>query len=126
MYPLLIVSGGGYCLGSLDTDALKCRKISSTHRLVVIDINYRHAPQFPWPTAPNDSYDATKWIVANASNLRVDLTKGFIVGGASAGGNLASLITQRARNDPDLRGKITGQALQVPNTLIHDVKYGES
>lgn len=125
--------GGGYCLGSLDTDEVKCRSACKKHRIVVVNVDYRLAPEFPWPVGINDSYDAVKWVsrmmdvfksklidglqvVNHAKELRVNLRKGFIVNGLSAGAMFACVVTQRARVDEDLKGKITGQILQIPPT----------
>ncbi|EJD06359.1 uncharacterized protein FOMMEDRAFT_151600 [Fomitiporia mediterranea MF3/22] len=124
--------GGGYCVGNLDMDELTCRAKSSKHRIVVVNVDYRLAPQFRWPTGPNDAYDAVKWILVlfqvalNAPGLRVDLKKGFIVGGISAGGNFTCIITQRAREDPELQGKITGQVMQIPETISHTKEFPEN
>lgn len=112
--------GGGYSVGNLDTDELVCRANSANHRIIVVNVDYRLAPEFRWPIGPNDAYDAVKWVALNAQELRVDLKKGFIVGGLSAGGNFTCTITQRARDDPELQGKITGQVLQVPATITHE------
>ena len=117
--------GGGFCYGSLDSDDLKCRDLCSKHRLVVVNVNYRHAPQFPWPSAPVDSYEATKWVVENAAKIRVNLKAAFIVGGTSAGANIACQITQRARDDADMTGVITGQVLQIPSVLTHNQDFME-
>ncbi|OCB92189.1 hypothetical protein A7U60_g429 [Sanghuangporus baumii] len=98
---------------------------SAKHRIVVVNVDYRLAPQFPFPTGIEDSYEAVKWVEANAASLRVDLKKGFIVGGKSAGGNFTCVITQRARSDPVLQGKLTGQILQIPSTVTHSGGYPE-
>ena len=54
--------GGGYCLGNLDTDELKCRSFCSKGRFVVINVGYRLAPEFPWPTGIEDSYTTFEWV----------------------------------------------------------------
>ena len=109
----------------MDFDDLKCREICFKHRIVVVNVNYRHAPQFTWPTAPDDAYEATKWVAENTTKIRVDLEAGFIVGGASAGANLTCQVTQRAPNDELLKNKITGQVLQVPSVLTHGQDFIE-
>ncbi|EJD06361.1 uncharacterized protein FOMMEDRAFT_102151 [Fomitiporia mediterranea MF3/22] len=125
-FPVYVhLHGGGYSLGNLDMDELVCREISAKHRIVVVNVDYRLAPQFRWPTGPTDAYDAVKWVSSNASELRVDLKKGFIVGGLSAGGNFTCVVTQRAREDPGLQDKITGQILQVPGTMSHAKEFPE-
>ncbi|THH03607.1 hypothetical protein EW145_g6146 [Phellinidium pouzarii] len=116
-FPVIIqLHGGGFCLGTLDNDELKCRALCATHRTVVVNVDYRLAPAFPWPVGLNDSYDAVKWVVRDAPDLRVSIDKGLIVSGESAGANFTCVIAQRARDDPELKGKITGQVLQIPST----------
>ncbi|KAL5526137.1 hypothetical protein ACEPAG_7475 [Sanghuangporus baumii] len=119
------IHGGGYSIGTLDLGEFVCRATSGKHRMVVVNVDYRLAPQFPFPTGIEDTYEAVKWVEANASSLRVDLKKGFIVGGKSAGGNFTCVITQRARSDPVLQGKLTGQILQIPSTITHSAGYPE-
>ncbi|KAL5526997.1 hypothetical protein ACEPAF_8726 [Sanghuangporus sanghuang] len=126
IFPVYVhIHGGGYCVGTLDLDEFVCRAASAKHRIVVVNVDYRLAPQFPFPTGIEDSYEAVKWVEANAASLRVDLKKGFIVGGKSAGGNFTCVITQRARSDPVLQGKLTGQILQIPSTVTHSGGYPE-
>ncbi|KAH8109262.1 Alpha/Beta hydrolase protein [Phellopilus nigrolimitatus] len=120
----LNIHGGGFCLGTLDTDEFECRALCSTHRAVVVSVDYRLAPEYNWPVGLNDSYTAMKWVVRNASSLHIDPKKGLIVSGASAGANLACTIAQRARADPELKGVITGQLLQVPQTCWRNVDEG--
>ncbi|EJD06347.1 uncharacterized protein FOMMEDRAFT_144445 [Fomitiporia mediterranea MF3/22] len=118
--------GSGYSVGTLDSDELDCRALSVKNRIVVVNVDYRLAPQFPWPTGPNDAYDAVKWVARDSTELRVDLKKGFIIGGTSAGGNFTCTVAQRAREDPELQGKITGQVLQSPETVTHSKEFPES
>ncbi|KAF8583026.1 hypothetical protein K439DRAFT_1617830 [Ramaria rubella] len=66
--------------------------------------------QHPFPIPMQDSYDALKWIATNTSSFSGDPTKGL-----TAGGNFAAVVLAlRARDDPSLKGKLTGQVLQVP------------
>lgn len=58
---ITILAGGGFVLGSLDSDELKCRKFCISHGITVFNVNYRHAPEFPWPTGINDSFESIKW-----------------------------------------------------------------
>lgn len=64
--------------------------------------------------------DDTDQVVHHARELGVDLKKGFIINGLSAGAMFACIITQRARSDVDLKDKITGQLLQLPPTCLAD------
>jgi len=81
-------------------------------RYIVFSPEYRMAPEFRFPTAPEDCYDALKWVVANAEQYGGDVTK-ISVGGSSAGGNLAAAITIMAR-DRNFTHSISANILHVP------------
>jgi len=120
-FPIMLdFHGGGYIFGNLDLDEVKCRQACVQHRIVAVNVDYRLAPEHPWPIGINDSYAAVKWALKNADDLRVDPKKGVILCGLSAGACFVEVITQRARNDEELKGKITGQILQVPPTCKSD------
>lgn len=114
-YPILVfLHGGAWCIGDMDFDEPLCNIACVQARVVVVNVDYRLAPEFPFPHGLNDSYNAVKWAVLNANELRADVSKGLVVGGISAGANFAAVIALRARSDPVLRGRITGQMLQMP------------
>ncbi len=108
---LVYFHGGGWVLGSLESADATCRALTNRSRCVVISIDYRLAPESKFPAAVDDAYAATRWIAANASDLRIDPAR-IAVGGASAGGNLAAAVALVARE----RGgpKIAFQLLTVP------------
>lgn len=82
--------------------------------VVVVAPTYRLAPEHPYPKQVEDGWDALSWISENAtSSLTADPAQGFIVGGISAGGNVANVITHLAR-DQGLQHPITGNWLSVP------------
>lgn len=91
---------------------------------VCINVDYRLSPEHAWPCCVWDCYNAIHWAAQTASPtnsvLPADPKKGFIVGGASAGGNLAAVMAQVAR-DKGLSPPLTGQYLCVPALLWHDV-----
>ncbi|KAF2398586.1 hypothetical protein EJ06DRAFT_479741 [Trichodelitschia bisporula] len=112
--PLIVFyHGGGFCLGGLESEELNCRLFASEVGAVVVNVDYRLAPEHPFPAAVNDAWDALKWAAANAASLGTDPSKGFIVGGTSAGGNLAAVTTHLAR-DEKLIPPVTGFALLIP------------
>ncbi|KAI0266840.1 Alpha/Beta hydrolase protein [Gloeopeniophorella convolvens] len=119
-YPLLFnTHGGGFLLGGISTDDYFLRNISTELQVTTLNVAYRVAPEYPYPVPVNDSYAALKWAVNNADALAADLKKGFVVGGTSAGANLAAVLALRARDDPFFRDvPITGQYLACA-TLIH-------
>lgn len=80
----------------------------------------RLAPEHAFPQGWNDGWDALKWAATNASTLGANPSVGFIVGGASAGGNLAAVMAQLAR-DEGLNPPLTGQYLSCPVLCSPDV-----
>ncbi|KAK7677324.1 hypothetical protein QCA50_019654 [Cerrena zonata] len=76
------------------------------------------APEHPFPIGHNDAYESLKWAVTNCASLNASPSLGLIVGGNSAGGNLAASVALRARDDPFFSEQpVTGQLLQVPQTV---------
>ncbi|KAF7297779.1 Abhydrolase-3 domain-containing protein [Mycena kentingensis (nom. inval.)] len=125
-FPLLVwAHGGGWISGTADTDDLPVRAIAHEIKLATINIEYRLAPEHRHPTQINDCLAAIKWAISNASLLRADLNKGFILAGLSAGAHLMALLAHRLRDDPFFAGTpITGQVLQFP-LLVHPDAYPE-
>ncbi|KAI9742964.1 MAG: hypothetical protein M1818_003259 [Claussenomyces sp. TS43310] len=83
----------------------------------VVNVDYRLAPQYTFPTRIEDGYDAFKWIATNATEIRADPCKGFIVGGVSAGANFTGVIAYLARDDA-ISAPITGLFLSIPCCLM--------
>ena len=108
---LLWVHGGGYILGCPEMDEqLLCRKADELGCLVVA-VDYRLAPEHPYPAALDDCDAALGWILQKAEPLGVD-TSTLVLGGASAGGGLAAALALRAREQRP--GAITFQCLIYP------------
>jgi len=76
----------------------------------------RLAPEHPFPTGVHDCWDALRWAISHSSELNATPTKGLIVGGSSAGGNIAAVLALLSR-DEGLQPPITGQYLSVPALL---------
>lgn len=111
-FPALVYfHGGGFVFGSLDGYDHNCREVCGRVGCVVVSVDYRLAPEHKFPAAPNDCFAATQWVAANAASIGVDASR-IAVGGDSAGGNLAAVVSQRAR---DHEGpKICAQLLIYP------------
>lgn len=94
---VLYYHGGGFVFGDLDTHDPVCRFICNELNTQVLSVEYRLAPEFLFPTAIDDGFAAYQWAIENAEKFGVDPKK-IIVAGDSAGGNIASVISQMARN----------------------------
>jgi len=110
---LIYLHGGGFVAGSLDSHDGLCRLFTAEGGFKVIAIDYRLAPEHPYPAAVDDAWCATQWIEANGAQMGVDAGR-IAVGGDSAGGLLAAVVTQLAREKTKL--KIAYQLLMFPNT----------
>ncbi|KEF63724.1 uncharacterized protein A1O9_01702 [Exophiala aquamarina CBS 119918] len=118
--PLIVLChGGGWCFGSPEMDAVNCIKAAQRYHAVALSVDYRLAPEDPFPAAVNDSWDVLKWVAANASQLGANPSLGFIIGGTSAGGNMSAVLSHLAR-DTALSPPITGIWLGIPALLSHD------
>lgn len=88
--------GGGYVIGDLSTHDNMCREICRGAQAVVVSVDYRLAPEHPFPAGIEDAVAAAKWIVARANELGGNDT--VAVAGDSAGGNFAAVVTQQLRD----------------------------
>lgn len=91
--------GGAYIVGSIDTHAGLTAEMARRLDLPVISVEYRLAPENPWPAAPDDGEAAVRWIAENGDAFGRSFT-GLIISGDSAGGNLTLVTTQALRDKP--------------------------
>jgi acetyl esterase len=110
---LVFFHGGGWVIGDLDSHDVVCRKLADEGEMIVISVDYRRAPEHKFPAAFDDAFAATKWIAANANRLGIDASR-LVVGGDSAGGNLAAVVAIAARDGSG--PAIAGQVLVYPVT----------
>jgi len=110
---LVFFHGGGWVIGDLDSHDVVCRKLADQGELIVISVDYRLAPEHKFPAAVDDAITATQWVATNATQLGVDASR-LMVGGDSAGGNLAAVVAISARDGSG--PAISGQVLIYPVT----------
>jgi acetyl esterase len=101
---LVYFHGGGWTIGDLDTHDVLCRQLANGARCEVFSVEYRLAPESPFPAAVEDCIAATEFVAKNSKSGRV------AVGGDSAGGNLAAVVALHAR------GALCFQLLIYPAT----------
>lgn len=106
--PLLVFyHGGGFVLGSLAEYDPFCSRLAAGASCVVVSVDYRLAPEHPYPAARDDAYAALEWVAAHAMGLGGDPAR-LAVAGDSAGANLAAVVAMlaRDRNGPMLRQQV--------------------
>jgi acetyl esterase len=116
---LVYYHGGGWSLGSLATYDSLCRALARGSGALVVSVDYRLAPEHPFPAAVEDAQLALWWVFRNADSLGVDAQR-LAVGGDSAGGNLATVVALRARKEQQ---PVVFQALFYPSTDIARTDY---
>ena len=94
---LLLFHGGGWVVGDLDTYDGTAREHAVGVGAVVVSVDYRLAPEHPYPAAVEDVWAVTRWVAAHADELGADPAR-IAVAGDSAGGNLAAVVAQLARD----------------------------
>ncbi len=104
--------GGGWVIANLDVYEPSCRALCNAAEAIVVSVNYRQAPEAVYPAAVNDAYDATQWVLQNASSLGGDPNR-VAIAGESAGGNLATVAC--------LLAKENGGQMPVAQLLIYPV-----
>lgn len=109
---LLWIHGGGYVIGEAAQDDVLCRRFADELGATVVSVDYRLAPEHPYPAPVEDCYDALKWLAALPS---VDPAR-VAIGGASAGGGLAACLALMARD----RGEIPLAAQLLVYPMIDD------
>lgn len=97
-FPVLVFfHTGGWQVGDLDTQDSLCRRLTNLTPCIVLAVDYRLAPEHPFPAAPEDCYAATRWAATHATRFQGDAAR-IAVGGDSAGGNLAAVVALMARD----------------------------
>lgn len=94
---MLFAHGGGWCLGSLALYDRPCQALANATGRVILSVDYRLAPEYPFPQPLEDVYQALCWVAQRAPQLGIDAQR-LAVGGDSAGGNLAAAVALLARD----------------------------
>lgn len=116
--------GGGWVIGDLDSHASLCAEISRATDLPVVAVDYRLAPEAPFPAAPEDCLAATRWIAGNGAAIEREAS-GLILVGDSAGANLA-IVTALALRSDAAAVPVVAQALLYPVVEIMSGRGSES
>jgi acetyl esterase len=97
-FPVLVYfHGGGWVIGSLDSHDGVCRLLTNAVGCIIVSVDYRLAPEHPYPAAVEDTYAATRWVGEHAAEIAGDPRR-IAIGGDSAGGNLTAVIALVARD----------------------------
>ncbi|MEE2854839.1 MAG: alpha/beta hydrolase [Actinomycetota bacterium] len=127
---------GGFALGNLDTDHRQCVELSRRGRCTVVSVDYRLAPEHPFPAALEDAGAVLRWVAANAGHLGVDPGR-LAVAGSSAGATVAAGLAQRAADEtlppvafqllhqPVLDDRVTGSKAQFRTSPAFDGEAAE-
>ena len=111
----LWIHGGGYILGDIEMNDVICKYTTLAGECVTVSVDYRLAPENPFPAAIEDCYAALKWLASHAGELDVDVNR-IAIGGGSAGGGLAAGLALLARD----RGEIEVIAQFLIYPMIDD------
>ncbi len=109
--------GGGFVVGDLDTHDGSARQHAVGADAIVVSVDYRLAPEHPYPAAVEDAWAATLWVAEHGAQIGAD-TGRIAVAGDSAGGTIAAVMAQRSRAHRDKGGpRLSFQLLWYPSTL---------
>ncbi len=114
---LVFFHGGGFVIGDIETHDNQARWICRETDSVVVSIDYRLAPEDPWPAAVDDCIAATRWAVEHVADLGGDPSR-IAVGGDSAGGNLSAVVAQICRDEGIA---LAAQLLIYPATDLREI-----
>lgn len=102
---IVFFHGGGWVFGSLDSHDGLCRRLCRLSNCAIVSVNYRLAPENPFPAAVHDAEAAVRWVAGNAASLGFDATR-LAVCGDSAGANLATVATRKLLGEVSIAAQI--------------------
>ncbi|WP_411751071.1 alpha/beta hydrolase [Serratia sp. (in: enterobacteria)] len=124
---MVFAHGGGWCLGSLDVYDVPCRALANATGRMILSVDYRLAPEYPFPVPLHDVYQALCWASEQAAQIGIDPLR-IALGGDSAGGNLAAAaaLMARERSGPTVEHQyLLYPALDSEMTMPSFTEYGE-
>jgi len=104
--------GGGFVIGNLGSDDIWCSQVCQAVGCIILNVDYRLAPEYPHPVSTMDSWEALLWAFKNADKLEIDPER-VSIGGLSAGGHISAALALLARDEKELP-KLALQLLTVP------------
>lgn len=113
---IVLVFGGGFVVGAKEDVLPYAQVFSQKFGATVACVTYRRAPEHKFPTAPHDVWDCFESVIENAHTLGASPSAGFIIGGISAGGNLAAVTARRAV-EQGITPPLTGEWLCIPAVM---------
>jgi acetyl esterase len=129
-YPVIVwLHGGGWMLGSVETYRAPVRRLANASGALVLSVEYRLAPEHPYPAAVDDALAATRWAASEAvTGVGGDPAR-VAVAGDSAGGNLAAVVARRLRGELDLRLQalvypVTDAGVNTPSFRAFEDRFG--
>lgn len=120
---LVFLHGGGFVIGNLDSHDRLCRRIANQAGICVVAVDYRLAPEHPFPAALDDALAALKWVAASHGELRIARER-LAIGGDSAGGNLAAVLALMGRDGSAPRTMFQALLYPVLDLVCDSPSYG--
>ncbi|GKT44644.1 AB hydrolase superfamily protein [Colletotrichum spaethianum] len=115
---ILLWPGGGFIVAGVEPTTRPARECALEFGAVVVNATYRLAPENKFPRSVKNAYETAVWLSKNAGRYGADISKGWVVGGFSAGGNIASVVSQRSA----VEGLgITGTFLGIPLVMVKEI-----
>ena len=124
---IIFYHGGGFVIGSLKGYHNLLSALCEMTQSIVVSMEYRLAPEYPYPVPMQDAFDVSTWVLENTEQLNIG--NKFILAGDSAGGNLAAVISHTLKNDERLKGQllicpVTDQHLPEKGSFVDNAKVG--
>ncbi len=108
---IIFYHGGGYVIGSITVYDRLCRKMARDLEAIIISVDYRLAPEFKFPDAPNDGWTAVQWVFDQYRHFHINPSQIFVMG-ESAGGGMSAVMAHKSRDHDNI--SLAGQILVCP------------